>query len=98
MYPNLEAMMDLEDYSHFRADLVALSPESFTPGDLREILDDMIRSKAAMEDGLHEHFATLTEAEQTMLLDNLGANGYRDRGWWYRMLMDFPVHRDRPTV
>lgn len=98
MNPNLEAMKELEDFAHFRADLVEYSPESFTPEELREILDDMIRSKVALEDGMREHFAILSEVEQTLLLDSLGASGYKDRDWWYRMLMDGPVHRARPTV
>lgn len=98
MDPNLEAMKEMEDYAHFRAELVEYSPESFTAEELREILDDMIRSKVALEDGMREHFATLTEAEQTLLLDSLGVSGYRDRDWWYRMLMDGPVHRARPTI
>lgn len=94
---DIQAMKELEDYAHFRAGLVEYSPESFTAEELREILDDMIRSKVALEDSMREHFATLSEEEQTLLLDSLGTSGYKDRGWWYRMLMDGPVHRDRPT-
>ena len=40
---DIDAMCALEDYSHFRAELVEISPESFTIEELREILDDMIR-------------------------------------------------------
>lgn len=94
----IEKMKELEDYAHFRAGLVEYSPESFTIDELKEILDDMIRSKVAIEDHMREHFATLTETEQTMLLDSLGSSGYKDRDWWYRMLIDGPVHRSRPTV
>lgn len=49
---------NLEDYAHFRAELVELSPESFTLDELRQVLDDMIESKVAIEDGMREHFAT----------------------------------------
>lgn len=98
MDSNLEAMKELGDYAHFRAGLVECSPESFTTEELREMLDDMIRSKVALEDSMREHFATVTEVEQTMLLDSLGASGYKNRDWWYRMLMDFSIHRSRPTV
>ena len=94
---DIQAMKELEDYAHFRTGLVEYSPESFTAEELREILDDMIRSKVALEDSMREHFATLSEEEQTLLLDSLGTSGYKDRDWWYRMLMDGPVHRDRPT-
>lgn len=55
----LRTMCELEDYAHFRAELVELSPESFTLEELKEILDDMIRGKTAIENNLREHFATL---------------------------------------
>lgn len=94
----LRTMCELEDYAHFRAELVELSPESFTLEELKEILDDMIRGKTAIENNLREHFATLKEAEQTQLLDMLGTSGYKDLGWWNRLLMDGPIHRDFPTI
>ena len=94
----LRAMCELEDYAHFRAELVELSLESFTLEEVKEILDDMIRSKAAIENNLRECFATLKEAEQTQLLDMLGTRGYKDRGWWYRVLMDGPIQRDFLTI
>ena len=93
----LKEMMELEDYAHFRAELVEISPQSFDIDELREILDDMIRSKVAMENDMRDSFAELGEVEQTKLLDSLGQSGYKDRDWWYRMLMDGPRHRDRPT-
>lgn len=93
----LKKMMELEDYAHFRAELVEISPQSFDIDELREILDDMIRSKVAMENDMRDSFAELGEVEQTKLLDSLGQSGYKDRDWWYRMLMDGPRHRDRPT-
>lgn len=93
----LNAMMELEDYAHFRAELVELSPQSFTIEELQEIVDDMTWSKVAMENHMREDFATRNEVEQTMLLDMLGKSGCRDRDWWYRMLMDGPVHREAPT-
>ncbi len=93
----LNAMMELEDYAHFRAELVELSPQSFTIEELQEIVEDLTRSKVAMENHMREDFATRSEVEQTMLLDMLGNSGYQDRDWWYRMLMDGPVHRNRPT-
>ena len=38
----LKEMIELEDFAHFRADLVEISPESFTLDELKEILGDMI--------------------------------------------------------
>ena len=98
MSTDLQVMKDLEDHAHFRAELYEISPESFTAEEVRGILDDMIRSKVAIEDHIREDFARLGEVEQTMLLDMLGKSGCGDRDWWRRMLMDGPVHRDFPTI
>lgn len=97
MSRGVQAMRELEDYARFRAGLVECSPESFTAEELREMLDDMIRSKVALEDGMRERFATLSEEERTLLLDSLGTSGHKDRDWRCRTLMDGPVHRSRPT-
>ena len=94
----LKEMMELEDYAHFRAELVDISPQSFDIDELIEVLDDMIRSKVAMKDDMRESFAKLGEAEQTKLLDMLGQSGYKNRNWWYRMLMDGSRHRGFPTI
>ena len=97
MTENWKALEDAEDHAYFMAELVDMSPESFSLEEKRQILDDMIASSTAIENALREDFARLDEVAQTRLLDSLGASGYRDRDWWYRMLMDGPVHRDRPT-
>ena len=34
----LKEMMELEDYAHFRAELVEISPQSFDINELKEIL------------------------------------------------------------
>ena len=87
-----------EDHAYFMAELVDMSPESFTLEEKRKILDDMIASSSAIETRMREDFAKLDEVTQTRLLDSLGASGCRDRDWWYRMLMDGPVHREFPTI
>lgn len=92
-----KTLEDAEDLAYFRAELVDMSPESFSFEGKRQILDAMIASSAAIENALREDFAKLDEVTQTRLLDSLGTSGYRDRDWWYRMLMASPVHRDRPT-
>lgn len=58
----------------------------------------MICSKVALESGVREHFTTFTEVEQTLPLDSLGISGYKDRDWWYCMLMGGPVHRAHSNV
>lgn len=98
MKENWKDLEDAEDHVYFMAELVDMSPESFTLEEKRQILDDMIKSSAAIEDAMREDFARLDEVTQTRLLDSLGGSGCRDRDWWYRMLMDDPRHRDRPTI
>lgn len=95
---NIKELKEAEDHAYFMAELVDISPESFTFEEKRRILDDMLKSSAAIEDAMREDFAKLDEVAQTKLLDGLGASGYRDRDWWYRMLMDGPRHRDKPTI
>lgn len=92
----LKEMMELEDYAHFRVELVEISPQSFDINELKKIIDDMIRSKVAMEDNMRDSFAELGEVEQTQLLDMLGESGCKDHDWRYRMLVDGLRHRDKP--
>ena len=58
----------------------------------------MLEASSAIENRMRGNFAELDEVTQTRLLDSLGTSGYRDRDWWYRMLMDGPRHRDKPTI
>ena len=97
MNDKMEKLKEAEDLAYFRAELVEMSPESFTLEEKRQILDDMRKSSSDIENAMRENFAKLDEVTQTRLLDSLGQSGYRDRDWWYRMLMDGPKHRDRPT-
>lgn len=98
MATNFETLCEAEEHAHLMAGLVEMSPDSFTLEQKRAILAELIKSKVAMENGMRESFSRLGEVEQTMLLDSLGKSGHRDREWWYRMLMDGPVHRDLPTL
>ena len=86
-----------EALAYFRAELARISPGSYTLEEKKQILDDMRTTAVAAENAMREDFATLSEVEQTMLLDLLGASGFRDRDWWRRMLMDGPLHRQNPT-
>ena len=93
-----QTLNEAEDHAYFMAELVDMSPESFTLEEKKAILDDMIESSTAIEDAMREDFARLDEVTQTRLLDSLGALGCRDRDWWYRMLVDGPRHRAFPTI
>ena len=75
-----------------------MSPESYSLEEKKQILEDMWKTSSDIENRMREDFAKLDEVSQTKLLDSLGASGYRDRDWWYRMLMDGPKHRDKPTI
>lgn len=98
MAENWKDLEDAEDLAYFRAELVEISPESFSLEEKKQILEDKRKASSDIENRMREDFAKLDEVSQTKLLDSLGTSGYRDRDWWYRMLMDGPKHRDKPTV
>ncbi|WP_417295956.1 hypothetical protein [Ellagibacter isourolithinifaciens] len=98
MATDWQTLEEAEDHAYFMAELVDISPESFTLEEKRKILDDMLEASSAIENRMRGNFAELDEVTQTRLLDSLGTSGYRDRDWWYRMLMDGPRHRDKPTI
>ena len=89
----MNEMKGLEDYAHFRAKLVEMSPESFTLQELQGILGDMIRSKVAMEDAMREHFES--ESPPFPLTHRVPfrhdlRNGERRRAWDIRRLSTPP--------
>lgn len=98
MATDWQTLEEAEDHAYFMAELVDISPESFTLEEKKQILEDMWKTSSDIENRMREDFAKLDEVSQTKLLDSLGTSGYRDRDWWYRMLMDGPRHRDKPTI
>lgn len=98
MDENWKNLEDTESFAFFMAELVDISPESFTLEEKMQILENMWKTSSDIENGMREDFAKLDEVSQTKLLDGLGASGYRGRDWWYRMFMDEPRHRDKPTI
>ena len=98
MDENWKNLEEAEDLAYFRAELVEISPESYSLEEKKQILEDMRKTSSDIENRMREDFAKLDEVSQTKLLDSLGASGYRDRDWWYRMLMDGPKYRDKPTI
>lgn len=93
-----KALEDAEDHVYFMADLMDISPESFTLEEKKRILRDMIESSTAIENAMRDEFAELDEVTQTRLIDDLAADGPRSREWWYEVLVDGPRHRDFPTL
>ena len=95
---NWKALEDAEDHAYFMAELMDISPESFTLEEKRQILRDMIASSTAIENAMRDEFAELDEVTQTVLIDELAADGPRSRDWWHETLVDGPRQRDLPTL
>lgn len=93
-----KALEDAEDHAYFMAELMDISPESFTLEEKKQIPRDMIESSTAIENAMRDEFAGLDEVTQTRLIDDLAADGPRSREWWYEVLVDGPRHRDFPTL
>ena len=79
-----KALEDAEDHAYFMAELVDISPESFTL-EKKRILRDMIASSSAIENAMRDEFAELDEVTQTRLIDDLAADEPRSREWWYEV-------------
>lgn len=92
-----KALTEEEEVAYFKAELVGISPQSYSLEERKQISEDMDETSAAIEDAMREDFAKLDEVAQTLLLDKLGASGYRDREWWRRMLMDESAEPGKPT-
>lgn len=78
-----KALEDAEDHAYFMAELMDISPESFTIEEKKQILHDMIASSSAIENAMRDEFAELDEVTQTRLIDDLAVDGPRSREWWY---------------
>ena len=95
---DLKALEDADGHAYFMAELIEISPESFTLEEKKQTLHDMIASSAAIENAMRDEFAGLDEVTQTHLIDGLAADGPRSREWWHEVLVDGPKHRDFPTL
>ena len=98
MATDWNALTAEEDRAYFMAELVGISPQSFTLEEKQRILRNMIETSAAIENAMRDEFAELGEESQTMLIDTMAAVGPHDREWWYERLVDGPRHRDFPTL
>lgn len=87
-----------EDRAYFMAELVEISPRSFTLEEKQRILRNMIEASTAIENAMRDDFARLDEVTQTRLIDALAEAGLRGRGWWYRMLVACPRRREGITI
>lgn len=87
-----------EDRAYFMAELVEMSPQSFTLEEKQRILRNMIETSAAIENAMRDDFAHLDEVAQTRLVDSLAEAGPRDRDWRHRMLVAGPRRREGITI
>ena len=94
MATDWNALTAEEDRAYFMAELVEISPQSFTLEEKQRILRNMIEASAAIENAMRDDFARLDEVAQTRLIDALAEAGPRDRDWWYRTLVAGPRHRE----
>lgn len=92
----LEEMKEAEALAYFRAELVDISPESYTLDEKKQISEDMDASSAAIEDAMREDFAKLDEVTQTKLLDMPCASGIESPQWWWDVLVGEgdPLYRE----
>lgn len=98
MATDWNALTAEEDRAYFMAELVGISPQSFTLEEKQRILRNMIEASAAIENAMRDDFARLDEVAQTRLIDALAEAGPRDRDWWYRTLVAGPRHREGITI
>ena len=60
-----KALEEAEDNAHFMAELMDISPESFTLEEKKQVLHEMIASSSAIENAMRDEFAELDEVTQT---------------------------------
>ncbi len=80
MATDWNALTAEEDHAYFMAELVEISPRSFTLEEKQRILRNMIEASTAIENAMRDDFARLDEVTQTRLIDTLAEAGPRDRG------------------
>lgn len=61
------------------AELMGISPESFSPKEKLQILTDMVAASSAIEDAMRDDFSRLDEVTQTRLLDAMAEEGRENR-------------------
>lgn len=98
MTEDWKKLKDAEELAYFKADLVDISPQSYSLEEKKRILDEMVDSSSAIEDALRADFNTLDEVAQTKLLDALAAKGPESREWWRRLLVGGPDPQDLPAL
>lgn len=69
MATDWQTLEEAEDHAYFMAELVDISPESFTLEEKRKILDDMLEASSAIENRMRGNFAELDEVSSSTALE-----------------------------
>ena len=96
MTEDLRKLKEAEALAYFKADLVDISPESYTLDEKKQISEDMDASSAAIEDAMREDFEQLPPDARAKLPDMLCASGVESPQWWWDVLVGEgdPLYRE----
>lgn len=90
-------LLEAENIAYLRGEIALLSPQSYTLEEKRQIIEDMDRATANIEQFMREDFRRLDEVAQTKLLDLLGASGQESPEWWRDLLMGDSENPELPN-
>ena len=79
---NIDSLLTRAEELDFRRDLMEYTPESFSGGQIIDLLHEQRRICNAMEQGVREDFARQSPRLQERLLDSLDGAGGHERKWW----------------
>lgn len=83
---NLDSLLTRAEELDFRRDIMEYTPESFSAGQVIDLLHEQRRICDAMEQGVREDFARQAPRLQERLLDSLDGAGGHERKWWENYL------------
>lgn len=83
---NLDSLLTRAEELDFRRDIMEYTPESFSGGQVIDLLHEQRRICDAMEQGVREDFARQAPRLQERLLDSLDGAGGHERKWWENYL------------
>lgn len=79
---SMNSLLTRAEELDFRRDLMEYTPESFSGGQIIDLLHEQRRICDAMEQEVREDFARQSHRLQERLLDSLDGAGGHERKWW----------------
>lgn len=79
---SMDSLLTRAEELDFRRDLTEYAPESFSGGQIIDLLHEQRRICDAMEREVREDFASRGHELQERLLESLGGAGGHSRLWW----------------